>query len=292
MLMPKKVKYRKQQRGRMAGKAWRGSDVSFGDYGLKALEPCWLTARQIEAARVAMTRFIKRGGKIWVRVFPDKPITKKPQETRMGKGKGAPEQWVCVVRPGRILFEMEGVNEIDAREAMRLAAAKLPIKTKFATRFARGESVMKVAEITRPQRRRAAAAGEGTRRPAVPPADSEVDGAARGGTQAEGRCAAIWRGSRPCCARRRVGEMAIKEITGVVVSDKMDKSVVVSVERQVRHALYGKTQRRTSKFLAHDEGNEAKVGDRVAIVETRPLSRRKRWVVTRVVEKAEGGAQP
>ena len=101
MLMPKKVKYRKQQRGRMAGKAWRGSDVSFGDYGLKAMEPCWMTARQIEAARVAMTRFIKRGGKIWVRVFPDKPITKKPQETRMGKGKGAPEEWVCVIRPGR-----------------------------------------------------------------------------------------------------------------------------------------------------------------------------------------------
>ena len=136
MLMPKKVKYRKQQRGRMAGKAWRGSDVTFGDYGLKALEPCWMTARQIEAARVAMTRFVKRGGKIWIRVFPDKPITKKPQETRMGKGKGAPEEWVCVVRPGRILFEMEGVNETDAREAMRLAAAKLPIKTKFATRFA------------------------------------------------------------------------------------------------------------------------------------------------------------
>ena len=157
MLMPKKVKYRKQQRGRMAGKAWRGSDVSFGDYGLKALEPCWLTDRQIEAARVAMTRFIKRGGKIWIRVFPDKPITKKPQETRMGKGKGAPEQWVCVVRPGRILFEMEGVNETEAREAMRLAAAKLPIKTKFATRFARGESVMKVGGIPRAGGRRAAA---------------------------------------------------------------------------------------------------------------------------------------
>jgi large subunit ribosomal protein L16 len=135
MLMPKKVKYRKQQRGRMAGKAWRGSDVSFGDFGLKALEPAWITARQIEAARVAMTRFIKRGGKIWVRVFPDKPITKKPLETRMGKGKGAPESWVCVVRPGRIMFEMEGVNETDARRAMQLAAAKLPIKTKFATRF-------------------------------------------------------------------------------------------------------------------------------------------------------------
>ena len=119
-----------------SGKAWRGSDVSFGDFGLKALEPCWLTDRQIEAARVAMTRFIKRGGKIWVRVFPDKPITKKPQETRMGKGKGAPEQWVAVIKPGRVLFEMEGVTEIEARKAMRLAAAKLPILTKFATRFA------------------------------------------------------------------------------------------------------------------------------------------------------------
>ena len=134
--MPKKVKYRKQQRGRMRGKAWRGSDVSFGDYGLKALEPCWLTDRQIEAARVAMTRFVKRGGKVWVRVFPDKPITKKPLETRMGKGKGAPEGWVCVIKPGRILFEMNGVSPKDARRAFQLAGAKLPILTKFATRFA------------------------------------------------------------------------------------------------------------------------------------------------------------
>ena len=118
----------------MRGKAWRGSTVTFGDFGLKALEPCWLTARQIEAARIAMTRFIKRGGKVWIRVFPDKPITKKPQEVRMGKGKGAPEGWVAVVRPGRILFEMEGVNETDAREAMRRATAKLPIRTQFATR--------------------------------------------------------------------------------------------------------------------------------------------------------------
>src|ERR1700743_2058002 len=136
MMMPKKVKYRKQQRGRMAGKAWRGSSISFGEFGLKALECAWITDRQIEAARVAMTRSIKRGGKVWVRLFPDKPITKKPAETRMGKGKGAPEQWVCVGRPGRVLFEMEGVTEKDAREAMRLAAAKLPIMTKFATRFA------------------------------------------------------------------------------------------------------------------------------------------------------------
>ena len=136
MLMPKKVKYRKQQRGRMRGLAWTGSSVSFGDFGLMSLEPCWLTDRQIEAARVALTRGIKRGGKVWIRVFPDKPITKKPQETRMGKGKGAPEEWVCVVRPGKIMFEMEGVNETEARRAMQLAAAKLPIKTKFATRFA------------------------------------------------------------------------------------------------------------------------------------------------------------
>ena len=135
MLMPKKVKYRKQQRGRMRGKAYRGNTVAFGDYGLMTLEPKWLTDRQIEAARVAMTRFIKRGGKIWVRVFPDKPITKKPLETRMGKGKGAPDQWVCVVRPGRILFEMEGVSEAEAKRAMQLATAKLSIKTKFATRF-------------------------------------------------------------------------------------------------------------------------------------------------------------
>ena len=134
MLMPKKVKFRKQQRGRMAGKAWRGSDVSFGDYGLKALEPAWITARQIEAARVAMTRFIKRGGKIWVRVFPDKPITKKPLETRMGKGKGAPEAWVAVVKPGRVVFEMNGVDEATARKALALAAAKLPLKSRVVVR--------------------------------------------------------------------------------------------------------------------------------------------------------------
>jgi large subunit ribosomal protein L16 len=136
MLMPKKVKFRKQQRGKMRGKAWTGSQVSFGDYGLKALECGWVTDREIEAGRIAITRFIKRSGRIWIRMFPDKPITKKPQETRMGKGKGAPEQWVCVVRPGRIMFEMEGVTEVEARRAMQLAAAKLPIKTKFATRFA------------------------------------------------------------------------------------------------------------------------------------------------------------
>ena len=134
MLMPKKVKYRKQQRGRMTGKAWRGSSLAFGDFGLKALTCGWITDRQIEAARVAMTRSIKRGGKVWIRLFPDKPITKKPAETRMGKGKGAPEQWVAVIRPGKILFEMEGVSREVAAEAMELAAQKLPLPTKLVSR--------------------------------------------------------------------------------------------------------------------------------------------------------------
>lgn len=134
MLMPKRVNYRKQQRGRRKGLAWRGSTLSFGDFGLKAMTVGWVTDRQIEAARIAMTRFIKRGGKVWIRLFPDKPITKKPAETRMGKGKGAPEQWVAVVRPGKIMFEMEGVPLETAAEAMRLAAMKLPVRTKLITR--------------------------------------------------------------------------------------------------------------------------------------------------------------
>ena len=138
MLMPKKVKFRKVQRGRMKGKAWRGSTLSFGDFGLKAMTRGWVTGRQIEAARIAMTRHIKRGGKVWIRLFPDKPITKKPAETRMGKGKGAPEEWVCVVRPGKILFEMEGVGKEIAKEAMRLAEQKLPVACKMVTREQNG----------------------------------------------------------------------------------------------------------------------------------------------------------
>jgi len=140
MLMPKRVKFRKQQRGRMTGNATRGNRVSFGEYGLMAAEPHWITARQIEAARIAMTRHIRRGGKIWIRIFPDKPVTKKPAETRMGKGKGAPEYWVAVVKPGRIMFEIEGVTEDIAKEALRLAAHKLPIKCKFVNASEVGES--------------------------------------------------------------------------------------------------------------------------------------------------------
>jgi len=140
MLMPKKVKYRKQQKGKRRGKAWRGSDVTFGEFGLKAMETGWISDRQIEAGRVAITRFVKRGGKVWIRIFPDKPVTKKPAETRMGKGKGAPEGWVAVIRPGKIIYEMEGVSEEMAKEAMRLAGHKLSVRTKFVTRFGKEDA--------------------------------------------------------------------------------------------------------------------------------------------------------
>lgn len=139
MLMPKKYKHRKVQRGRMKGKAQTGSTISFGDYGLKVLEPGWITSRQIEAARIAITRHVKRGAKLWIRIFPDKPYSKKPLETRMGKGKGNPEGWVAVVKPGRILYEMEGVSEELAREALRLASHKLPLRTKIVSRHDQSE---------------------------------------------------------------------------------------------------------------------------------------------------------
>jgi large subunit ribosomal protein L16 len=139
MLMPKKVKYRRPHRGKMRGRAKGGTEVAFGEYGLQALEPTWITNRQIEAARIAMTRYIKRGGKVWIKIFPDKPVTQKPLEVRMGSGKGSPEKWVAVVKPGKIMFELAGVPEEVAREAMRLAAHKLPIKTKFVKREAGGD---------------------------------------------------------------------------------------------------------------------------------------------------------
>jgi len=139
MLMPKRVKFRKQQRGRMKGKAQRGAHIAFGEYGLKALEPAWVTARQIEAARVALTRAIKRGGRVWIRIFPDKPFTEKPAETRMGKGKGNPEYWVAVIKPGRIMFELGGVDAATARDAFRLAGHKLPIRTRFVSLTDLGE---------------------------------------------------------------------------------------------------------------------------------------------------------
>ena len=139
MLMPKRVKYRKQMRGRLKGKARRGAVVAFGEYGLQALEPCWMTSRQIEAARRAIVRYVRRGGKLWIRVFPDKPVTAKPAETRMGSGKGSVDHWVAVVKPGHVVFEISGVPEDLAREAMRLASHKLPIKTQFVARLSGGE---------------------------------------------------------------------------------------------------------------------------------------------------------
>ena len=147
MLSPKRTKFRKQHRGRMRGKATRGNTISFGDYALQAQEPSWITSRQIEAARRAMTRYVKRGGKIWIRIFPDKPVTMRPAETRMGSGKGNPEFWVAVVKPGRIMFEMNGVPEEVAREAMRLASFKLPIKTKFLVREKSAAEVQAAAEV-------------------------------------------------------------------------------------------------------------------------------------------------
>ena len=139
MLLPKRVKYRRQQRGRMKGKALRGNTVTYGQFGLQALEPCWITSNQIEAARIAMTRYIKRGGQVWIKIFPDKPVTEQPAETRMGKGKGSPEYWVAVVKPGRVMFEIAGVDETVAREALRLASHKLPIKCKFVKKEEGGE---------------------------------------------------------------------------------------------------------------------------------------------------------
>lgn len=139
MLLPKRVKYRKQHRGRMTGMATRGNTITYGEFGLQALEPCWITSNQIESSRVAINRFVKRGGQVWIKIFPDKPVTTKPAETRMGSGKGSPEFWVAVVKPGRVLFEIGGVSEDDAREAMRLASHKLPCKTKFVTREKEGD---------------------------------------------------------------------------------------------------------------------------------------------------------
>ncbi len=174
MLMPKRVKYRRQQRGRMKGKATRGNVVNQGEFGLVALEPSWITSNQIEAARIAMTRYIKRGGKVWIKIFPDKPVTEKPAETRMGSGKGSPEYWVAVVKPGRVLFELADVNEETAREALRLAAHKLPVKTKFVKR--EGEFAV---ELGRKQKRMplpveaAAAEGEVAEAPAAEAPEKE-----------------------------------------------------------------------------------------------------------------------
>ena len=299
MLMPKRIKFRKQHRGRRRGMATRGNQISFGEYGLVSLDPAWITNRQIEAARVALTRHIKRGGKVWIRIFPDKPVTAKPAETRMGKGKGNPEGWVAVVQPGRVLFELEGVPETIARQALKLASAKLPIKTKFVKRTEdRGDSRSRAGGARR--------AGRRARGGAVPAADPESDRAAgepaahprrapgpgavqddpersrsTGGLMAEN-------GNDNAAATAVAGaeRKRRKTLRGRVVSDKMQKSIVVTIERLVKHPLYGKRIKRTARYTAHDETNECKEGDLVEIMETRPLSKTKRWRVVRVIERA------
>ena len=286
MLMPKKVKYRKQQRGRMTGKAWRGSSLAFGEFGLKAMECGWITDRQIEAARIAMTRFIKRGGKVWIRLFPDKPITKKPAETRMGKGKGAPEAvggggpaGQDPVRDGR-----RGPRDV-ATEAMRLAAHKLAITTKFvAPRIRRGVTDMKAQkvrdldehELTRPAAAKWTSScsvssfqmrwGRPTalkkyREHAEGPC-ADVDDPARAGTGGEGEeVRPIGRKAR---ASRPASERHKNEKVGEVVSTKMEKTIVVEVSRRVPHPLYKRIVTKRKKFYAHDEESTAQAGRRGA----------------------------
>ena len=316
MLMPRKTRHRKQQRGRLRGETKGGSTLNFGDFGIQALEPGWITARQIEAARIAMTRHVRRGGKVWIRVFPDKPVTEKPAETRMGSGKGNPEHWVAVVKPGRILFELGGVDEALARSAMERAIQKLPDQgqVRRAPRHPRhpgGDDLMtKVAEFVVARRRGARAPARRLAQGAVQPALPVRDRPARqlGATQrgaprhrADADRARASARSRPhealtrseadepptdADARPTARQNARKVREGIVVSDKMQASIVVAVSDRVRHPRFGKTVQRTKRLYAHDEKNEAKVGDLVRIIETRPLSKLKRWRLTEIVERA------
>jgi large subunit ribosomal protein L16 len=274
MLMPKKVKFRKQQRGRMRGKAWRGGDVSFGDYGLKALEPCWLTDRQIEAARVAMTRFVARGGKIWVRVFPDKPITKKPQETRMGKGKGAPEQWVAVILgPAACCSRWKASpSRKRARFEARLVEAADSHQVRDPLRA--GEDAMKAAELRDLGVDELGVRERDLDRPAVPDADPEVDGAARGareGPRRPPRPRAHQDGAAAEENRVRACRQIRKDRRGRQQPDAEEHCRCCRMAGAAR-AL---RQDRAADLEVHGarRENDAKIGDTVEIVETRPLSR-------------------
>ena len=245
MLLPKRVKYRRVQRGRLKGQALRGNTVSNGDFGLQALEPAWITSNQIEAARVAMTRYIKRGGQVWIKIFPDKPISKKPAGTRMGSGKGAPEYWVAVVKPGRVMFEIGGVADEVAREALRLAARQPDQNCSRQKGYRKSKDS---SPRDRTERRRF-----------------------------------VRKGRHAVMSERNLRKTRV----GMVVSDKMDKTVVVAIRDNVKHPLYKKIIKNTVKFKAHDENNECRVGDRVLVMETRPLSKDKRWRVVEIVEKAK-----
>ena len=303
MLQPARSKYRKQQKGRNKGVATRGNKVSFGEYGLKAIGRGRLTARQIEAARRAMTRHIKRGGRIWIRIFPDKPISQKPAEVRMGNGKGNPEYFVAEIQPGKVLYEMDGVDEALAREAFALAAAKLPIRTDFRAPPGRlTEKTMKAERTARQERRRAAARSwTALLQGAVRPAHADGDAAAHQHQPAEqGAPRHRARAHHPRTRKRGKHERAAaiegaaaqgtsRTLTGRVVSDKMDKTVTVLVERRVKHPLYGKIVTRSKKYHAHDENNECHAGD---LVRSRNAGRSRRprpggWC--KLVEKAQRG---
>ena len=288
MLMPRKVRHRKTHRGRMTGIAKGGTRVTFGDYGIQALEPGWITNRQIEAARIAMTRYIKRGGKVWINIFPDKPVTQKPAETRMGSGKGNPEHWVAVVKPGRVMFELSGVPEPTAREAMRLAMHKLPIKTPFVVRQDEAMMACRAAELrelndTELEHRLGEAKEElfnlrfqnatgqldniarlpqvrARRRPHRDAAARARDRRGRAACEAQERTMADETSDRARTTRRKVRE-------GIVVSTKMDKTVVVAVIDRVRHRRYGKTH------AAHEPPLRARRGQRRARGRPRPHRR-------------------
>ena len=314
MLMPRRVKHRKQHRGRMTGQAKGGTEVTFGDYGIQALEPGWISARQIEAARIAMTRHVRRGGKVWIRIFPDKPVTKKPAETRMGSGKGNPEFWVAVVKPGRVLFELSYPNEDVARAAIERAIQKLPIKARVrrpGRPGSRGGLSMasKTAELrnmdTEELETRLDDAAAGAVQPALPaghrPAGQQRPdraGAPPGGPHGDDPARARdrrGRSGRGACVMAQEPEAAEttgrhngrKVREGIVSSTSMDKTAIVMIVSRVRHPLYRKTLQRTSKLYVHDQGNECRPGDRVRVQETRPLSKLKRWRLLEIVERAK-----
>ncbi len=299
--MPRKVAHRKHHRGRMFGNAKGGTSLAFGEYGIQALEPGWLTARQIEAARIAMTRAIKRGGKVWINIFPDKPVTKKPAETRMGSGKGNPELWVAVVRPGRVLFELSFPNEEIAKAAMAKAIQKLPIKARIITReevdlMAKTNTELKELDPRRP-RRRAAGHQAGGAQPALPQRDRPARQHCRDRQGApadrpyqhphprQGNCAG---GGKQVMTEEQNEQRNVRKTReGLVVSNKMDKTAVVAVIERVRHPKYAKFVLRTKKLYAHDETNDVNIGDKVRVMETRPLSKNKRWRVVEVLERAK-----
>ncbi len=283
MLQPARVKYRKMHRGSRAGLATRGNTVAFGEYGLQSLERCWLDTKQIEAARVAINRNMKRRGKVWIRVFPQKSFTKKPLETRMGKGKGPLESWVAVIKPATVLFEVDGVPEVLARESLRLAATKLPVTT-----GAFGQGPRPAAGDFQP----APPAGQQPARETGPPAPAATRYCAHRNAPQPAQEKFADRLNRMLMSDTPIAAPAApsaaarghkKERVGEVVSAKMAKTIVVRVQRRFPHPRFKKVVTEFNKFYAHDEKGEAKPGDRVRIQECRPLSKTKRWRLVEVV---------